>query len=219
MHFFMVIQTGCSFSMAYNLCINKDFHNKKFMPNSCNTLVIAGASGSGKSTIVRHLLHRYPHKVTISVSYTTRVPREKERDGKDYFFITRDKFMDKIKNNEFIEYAEYAGNYYGTGIEYKTPQTGKILLLEIEKNGVKSIKESGVKAAYVYIYAPESILHERISQRALITQDELSKRLMKAKEENIYGHSSEFDKVIDNTNLNDAINEMESFLKSTFGLN
>ncbi|KAI5138676.1 uncharacterized protein NESG_00903 [Nematocida ausubeli] len=182
-----------------------------------NTLVIAGASGSGKSTIVRHLLHRYPHKFTISVSYTTRTPRENERDGKDYFFITRDKFMEKVKNNEFIEYAEYAENYYGTGIEYKTPQPGKILLLEIEKKGVKSIKESGINAVYVFIYAPMSILHERISQRAIITQDELSKRLMKAKEENFYGHSSEFDKLINNTLLDSAIKEMEAFIKSVFG--
>lgn len=188
---------------------------KNFM-DSYNALVIAGASGSGKSTIVKHLLHRYPNKFLVSISYTTRSPREKEKNGVDYHFISHEKFEEKIKKNEFIEYAEYAGYYYGTGVEYLKVPPKKILLLEIEKKGVKNIKKTDISAAYVYIYAPLTILHERISQRAIITQDELSKRLMKAKEENLYGCSSEFNKVISNTTLEEAIAEIDEYVEETF---
>ncbi|KAI5190034.1 guanylate kinase [Nematocida minor] len=188
------------------------------MNNSYSALVVAGASGSGKSTIVKHLVHRFPDTFTLSISYTTRTPREKEIDGRDYHFISQEEFNEKIKKNEFIEYAEYAGNYYGTGIEYSTVEKGKILLLEIEKKGVKKIKESGLNAAYLYIYASMSVLHARISQRAIITQDELSKRLMKAKEENMYGCSDEFDEVINNEDLETTLKEAEEFVKSKFNV-
>lgn len=197
-------------STAY---VNDNF----FINRMYSALVIAGASGSGKSTLVRHLLTRFPSLFTLSISYTTRTPREREVNGRDYHFISSSAFEKKIQNNEFIEYAEYAGNYYGTGKEYSTVPDGKILLLEIEKKGVEKIRESGINALYVYVYAPMCILHSRISQRAIITKDELSKRLMKAKEENLYG-CSKFDKVIENLELESATKEAEAIVMDNFNV-
>ncbi|KAH9386922.1 guanylate kinase [Nematocida major] len=183
---------------------------------SPNVLVIAGASGSGKSTIVRHILRKYSGLFRASVSYTTRIPREREVNGVDYHFVTQEVFLRKVQAGEFVEHAEYAGNFYGTGKEYSCPGEEKVLLLEIEKKGVQSIKSSGMDAVYMYIYAPMSVLHERISQRAIITQDELSRRLMKAKEENMYGSTSEFDVLVENNLLEEALSKVDDFIERTW---
>lgn len=180
-------------------------------------LVVAGASGSGKSTVVRHLLEQFPQVFSLSVSYTTRAPRESETRDKEYHFITREEFEEKITNNEFLEYAEYAGHLYGTGIEVTAPtDTKKVLILEIEKKGVEKIKQLNLAAKYLYIYAPLPVLYQRILKRAIISEDELSKRLMKADEENRYGCSSEFDYVLTNSSLEETLNEALAVLSSWF---
>ncbi|KAI5184319.1 guanylate kinase [Nematocida homosporus] len=182
-------------------------------------LVIAGASGSGKSTIVRYLLKRYASSFALSVSYTTRTPRENEEPGREYHFLTKDEFRAKIEENELLEYAEYAGNYYGTGDESLKPRRdGKILILEIEKKGVESVKKLDIPAVYLYIYADTTQLHKRISARAIISEDELSKRLMRALEENVYGCSGAFDKVIENDELNTTLREVDRFIHQEFGI-
>lgn len=182
-----------------------------------HVLVIAGASGSGKSTVVKYLKNRYPDMFEVSVSFTTRSPREKEIDGKEYHFVSQEKFTKKVRRGDFLEYAEYAGNYYGTDRSctvLKDPS--KILILEIEKNGVKNVKSHKIPAVFLYILADIDVLHKRISERALISRDELSTRLMKAAEENIYGMSGAFDEVIKNIDINQTFTEVDAFLKKYF---
>ncbi|KAI5180402.1 guanylate kinase [Nematocida sp. AWRm80] len=189
------------------------------MKDTPKVLVIAGASGSGKSTLVKYILNKYPEYFELSISYTTRPPRETETNNKEYHFITQDQFNKKIENNEFLEYAEYAGHSYGTGIEYtnRTPND-KILILEIEKKGVQSIKHKGIPCVYLFIHVPIAYLHERISKRALITENELSKRLMKAEEENQYGTSGAFNCIINNISLEIAIRDLNAFISSSFNI-
>jgi len=180
-------------------------------------LVIAGASGSGKTTIVKSLVEKYPNYFEISVSYTTRAPRAQEVNGRDYHFITRDEFEKKIERKDFAEYAEYAGNYYGTELDVdRVKENKKIRILEIEKKGVESVKKMEIPAKYLYIYSPINALHKRILQRAFISEDELSKRLMKAAEENAFGKSGAFDKVVENIDLEEAFEEVIRFVTEVF---
>lgn len=185
-----------------------------------NTLVISGASGSGKSSIVRKLLSEFPQIFEVSVSFTTRTPRETEENGKDYWFITREEFEAKISRGEFLEFATYAGNMYGTGYEELCKLRGeKILILEIEKKGVEQIKQKkDIRARYVYIFAPVHVLQTRISKRALITQDELNTRLRKAAEENAYGRSEAFDCLIENVCLNESVEAVLDFIRKEKGI-
>ncbi|KAI5188596.1 guanylate kinase [Nematocida sp. AWRm77] len=187
------------------------------MSQSVRILVIAGASGSGKSTLVKYLMDTFPDVFCLSISYTTREPRENEVSGREYYFISKEEFQLKIQNNEFLEYAEYAGNLYGTDVDVvKQVPSKKVLILEIEKKGVENIKKQKIPAKYLYIYAPLPSLYKRILKRAMISEDELSKRLMKADEENRYGCSPEFDYVITNTSLEDTLKEACSVLSSWF---
>lgn len=105
--------------------------------------VISGSSGVGKGTIVKELLKNYPEEFALSVSATTRQPREGETNGKEYFFITRKEFERLIARNMLFEHAEYNGNYYGTPKKYVKEQlkAGKNVILEIECQGAVQIKK------------------------------------------------------------------------------
>ena len=107
-------------------------------------VILSGFSGAGKGTLVRELLRRYPEEYALSVSATTRHPRTGETDGKDYFFVTKERFEELIGSDGFIEYACYVGNYYGTPREYVEHQRelGKDVLLEIEIQGARKVKEA-----------------------------------------------------------------------------
>ena len=105
-------------------------------------IVISGFSGSGKGTIVREMMEKYDN-YALSISMTTRVPRQGERDGVEYFFVTKETFERTIREDGLIEYADYCGNYYGTPKAYVEEQlnAGKDVILEIEMQGALKIKE------------------------------------------------------------------------------
>ena len=177
-------------------------------------IVLTGPSGVGKGTLVRSLLVRHP-ELYLSVSATTRSPREGEIEGKDYYFLNKSAFETMIEQNQLLEWAEYAGNYYGTPrtkVEEKIDQ-GLIVLLEIEVVGANSIKDSFPDALRIFILPPSlEELEHRLRNRQTDTEAAILRRLEKAKEE--LQVSEEFDQCIVNDDLEIALNELETAIFS-----
>ena len=130
--------------------------------------IISAPSGSGKSTLVGELMRLVP-KLRFSVSYTTRYPRGQERDGQDYFFISREEFEERIGKGEFLEYAEVFGNYYGTHISElnRAGADGYDLVLDIDVQGARQLKEKIPDAVSIFILAPSrQVLEARLRARS-----------------------------------------------------
>ncbi|KAI5956480.1 GUK1 [Candida jiufengensis] len=178
-------------------------------------IVISGPSGTGKSTLLKKLFAEYPNKFGFSVSNTTRKPREGEVNGKDYHFVTVDEFKDLIAHNKFIEWAQFSGNYYGTTIKAvkDVADTGKICLLDIDMQGVKSVKNTDLNAKYLFI-SPPSIkeLRERLEGRGTETKESLEKRLDAATNEMEYAETGAHDLIIVNDDLDKAYIEFKNFI-------
>lgn len=175
-------------------------------------LVITGPSGVGKGTLVRSLLSRHS-ELYLSVSATTRSPRTGEIHGKDYFFVTRKEFEEMIHHEQLLEWAEYAGNYYGTPkppVEEQIKQ-GKTVILEIEVVGAMNVKKAFSEALLLFILPPsEAELERRLRDRNTDSEEAILKRLNKAKEE--LKSSSNFDYQIVNDNLELALKEIENII-------
>ena len=144
------------------------------MADSGLLIVISGFSGSGKGTIMKELIRRYPEKYALSISATTRQPREGEQDGREYFFKTKEEFLSMIEHNELLEHAQYVGNYYGTPKAYvqQQLQAHKHVILEIEIQGALKIKEQFPPVRYCAISRMDWILSSFaswIKQQVLIT--------------------------------------------------
>ncbi len=178
-------------------------------------IVFSGPSGSGKTSIVRALLEKYPDKLGFSVSATTRAKRENEVDGQDYYFITKEKFLEKIKNNEFIEWEEvYDGLYYGTlkSEINRLHQLKKHVLFDIDVEGGLNIKKLYPDKTLTIFVMPPSIedLKNRLQLRKTESEESFQKRISKAQQE--IEKSKLFDVVIVNDNLETAIKKAESVL-------
>ena len=148
-------------------------------------IVISGFSGAGKGTLVRGLLKKYGNYV-LSVSMTTRHPREGERDGIEYFFTDKDHFEETIEQNGLIEYASYCGNYYGTPRVYVEDQMaeGKDVILEIEIQGALKIKEKFPESLLIFVTAPDAQeLMRRLKKRGTESEEMVARRLARAVEE------------------------------------
>ena len=147
--------------------------------------VISGSSGVGKGTVIKEFLNKHP-EFKLSVSCTTRKPREGEFHGINYFFLSQDEFQTCIDNNEFLEWAEFSGNRYGTQKEYvKTKlNEGKNLILEIDTQGALQVREASEEAVLVFI-APPSLeeLRRRLTGRGTESAEEVEKRLSWASDE------------------------------------
>ena len=172
-------------------------------------VVITGPSGVGKGTIVRSLLQRHP-KLCLSISMTTRNPRSGEVDGVDYYFTSQEEFREAIAQDEFLEWAEYAGNYYGTPKTkvQKLLDQGKIVLLEIELLGARAIAEKFPEAQRIFILPPSlAELEARLRNRGQDPELAIQKRLARAKEE--IAAKDEFKIQIINDDLEAAIAKIE----------
>ena len=144
--------------------------------------IISAPSGSGKSTLVSELMRLVP-KLRFSVSYTTRYPRGNERDGLDYFFISREEFEDRIAKGEFLEYAEVFGNYYGTHISEleRAGVEGYDLVLDIDVQGARQLKERISGAVSIFVLAPSrQILEHRLRARSQDSEPVIERRLRDA---------------------------------------
>lgn len=178
-------------------------------------LVISGPSGAGKSTLLKKLLAEYPDKFGFSISNTTRQPRVGEVDGVDYHFTTVEDFKDLINNNKFIEWAQFSGNYYGTSFKSVNAITkqNKICILDIDMQGVKSVKASNLNARYLFL-SPPSIesLRSRLEGRGTETSESLEKRISAAAAEMEYAQTGAHDKIIINDDLDKAYQEFKQFI-------
>ena len=148
-------------------------------------IVISAPSGAGKSTVISCLLTLRPELV-LSVSATTRAPREGEMDGVAYRFISREQFQKMVDNGEFIEYAEYVGEYYGTPMKNVNDHlaSGDDVLLEIEVQGARQIMELAPDAVTLFIVPPDmEELERRLRGRATDSEEKLAARLDRARTE------------------------------------
>ena len=178
-------------------------------------IVISGFSGAGKGTLMKKLMEDYD-QYALSISMTTRVPREGEVDGREYFFSTREQFEDKIKQGGFIEHAEYCGNYYGTPKDYVEEQleTGKDVILEIEIQGAMKVKEQFPDAVLLFVMPPSvAVLLQRLMGRGTETKEIILERLMRAEEEAV--GIEDYDYVIINDDLDTCVKELHALLDKT----
>lgn len=166
-----------------------------------NILIISGPSGSGKSTLTNILKGEIPN-FYFSISTTTRKPRGNELHGREYFFTTKENFKEGINNDEFLEYEEVHGNFYGTSIKpiKKAIQEKKFILFDVDVKGHNSIKKYYPLAKSVFI-TPKNInvLRERLYKRGTDSHEVIQKRLFNAKEELKYANT--FDYLLINDNM------------------
>jgi len=175
-------------------------------------IVLTGPSGVGKGTLVRSLLQRHPELV-LSISATTRAPREGEVDGQDYFFLSRPKFEDMVELGELLEWAEFAGNLYGTprGPVLDRMVEGKLVLLEIELLGARQVRKTFPEALTIFILPPSmSELERRLRGRGKDPEEAIARRLQRATEE--VEAAGEFQFQIVNDDLERALGELEGVL-------
>ena len=178
-------------------------------------IVISGFSGSGKGTIMKELLRQYPEEYALSISATTRNPREGEQNGREYFFKTREEFQQMIRENELLEYAQYVDNYYGTPRSYVQEQLAakKNVILEIEIQGALKIKEQFPEALLLFVTPPSApILKERLTGRGTETEDVIFSRLSRAVEE--ADGCEVYDYLVINDKLEDSVEEVHHIIHS-----
>lgn len=154
------------------------------LPTDRRPLIISGPSGVGKGTLFNLLCERHSDTFTLSVSHTTRAPREGESHGTHYNFVTHDDFAELVAADGFVEHASFSGNSYGTSRQTIEEQTAKnkVVVLDIEMEGVKQIKKSGMDARYVFVAPPsEEVLEKRLRGRGTEKEESVQKRLKQAK--------------------------------------
>lgn len=149
-------------------------------------IVLSGPSGVGKGTVRKELFSRHDTAFEYSVSATTRLPREGERNGIDYFFKTREEFEEMISQDQLLEYAEFVGNYYGTPVDYvrETLDSGKDVFLEIEVQGASQVRRKFPEGLFIFLAPPSlSELENRIVTRGTETEEIIKGRMRVAREE------------------------------------
>lgn len=170
--------------------------------------VLSGSSGVGKGTVLKGFLDKNPNFM-LSISCTTRKPRQGEVDGVNYFFISKDDFKNCIENDKFLEWAEFAGNFYGTKKKYinQCLQEKKDIILEIDTQGALQVKKQMPEAVLIFICPPSyETLENRLRGRHTEDEETIQKRLEQVKVE--LERAEKFDYKIVNDNLEDAINEL-----------
>ncbi len=176
--------------------------------------VISGCSGVGKGTVINEFMKRNSADFILSVSCTTRSPRPNEIDGVNYFFISKEEFEQNIKEGKFLEYANFAGNYYGTKKKYINQkfEQGYNIILEIETNGALQVKEKMPEAVLIFI-APPSVEELETRLRGRHTEDEetIQKRLAQVKIELV--RSEKYDYTVINDSVERAVEEIERIVK------
>ena len=183
--------------------------------------VISAPSGTGKTSLIQAILEDPVASNTyLGISCTTRKARPKEEDGVSYFFISQMSFMEKVKNNDFLEYAEVFGNFYGTPKDWVLSVLSKKenVLLELDIQGALQVKEAFPEAKTVFIIPPSyEDLTKRLEFRDQDSKIEISKRLKEARNEVDIG--KDFDQVIVNDNFDDALEDLKQYMFRSGGIN
>ena len=174
--------------------------------------VVSSPSGGGKGTIIEHVLERVEN-LSYSVSYTTRAPRSKEVDGREYFFVSRDTFEEMITAGEFLEWACVHGNFYGTAKSQILEETaaGADIILELDVQGAASVRQLLMDSVSIFILPPSfEVLKQRLIARGTDSAQELELRLRRAPEE--LREYSSFDYVIINDEVDKAVRQLASIV-------
>jgi guanylate kinase len=177
--------------------------------------IISAPSGSGKSTLVTQLMKAVP-RLRFSISYTTRNPRGDERDGHEYFFIAPQEFKKRAANNEFLEWAEVFGNYYGTHQSEleRAAQEGVDLVLDIDVQGARQLKQRIPGAVSIFVLAPSrQILEQRLRARSQDSEQVIQRRLREAAEE--IRNYTQYDYVLVNREVPASVETLVSIVEAT----
>ncbi len=177
-------------------------------------IVISGPSGAGKGSIINEVL-KNNNNVWLSVSATSRKPRKIDEEGVTYYFLTKEEFEEKIKENYFLEYAEYSGNYYGTPKEkiIEKIEKGIDVILEIEIQGAKKIKELIPEALFIFIMPPsEKELLKRLKNRQTEDKEIIIERFNTAYKE--MNEVTKYNYVVVNDNLEEAVEKVKAIIKA-----
>lgn len=181
-------------------------------------IVISGPSGVGKTTLYREVLPKFEGKIVFSVSATTRPLRQGEVEGKDYYFLTEEEFRRKIEDNEFVEWANVHGCYYGTlrsEVE-RIINSGNSCLMDIDVQGAMSIRKTLPESVFIFILPPSlEVLKERLKKRNTDSEEVLAIRIQNAEKEMSY--SDQYDYKIVNEDRKLAAKELERLLDSLLG--
>ncbi|KAI0384811.1 guanylate kinase [Hypomontagnella monticulosa] len=186
------------------------------MASNRRPVVISGPSGVGKGTLFRKLFDAHKDCFALSVSHTTRKPRAGEAHGVDYYYVSPEEFEALVQADGFVEHAKFGSNRYGTSKQTIADQTakGRVVVLDIEMEGVKQIKKSGIEARYVFIKPPSfEELERRLRGRGTEDEDSISKRLNQAKVELDYANTpGVHDIIIVNDDVDTAYKELENYI-------
>lgn len=178
-------------------------------------IVISAPSGAGKGTVINKLLEKDNKIRWLSVSATSRNPREGEKEGINYYYLTKEDFENKINNNYFLEYTNYAGNYYGTPKAFikEKIEKGIDVILEIEIEGATNIKKLIPEAIFIFIMPPSlKTLVRRLKKRGTESNDKILKRFHEAYKE--INEVTKYNYVVVNDILEDTVDKIESILKA-----
>ncbi len=184
------------------------------MKNQKKLIILTGPSGVGKGTVVREILGK-DKNIWLSISATTRDPREGEREGENYYFLNQEKFKEMIDQNLFLEWAQFAGNFYGTPLSSVNEKIKKgfTVLLEIEVEGAKQIKEKFPNSLSIFLLPPnKEELERRIRKRGTEKEEAIQKRLSRANYE--ISASNQFDFALTNNNVDETAERIIKLIKT-----
>jgi len=176
--------------------------------------VVSAPSGAGKTTLVRGLVANDP-QVRLSISYTTRAPRPGEADGREYHFVSRERFLEMAAQGDFLESAEVYGNLYGTSHRWVRDEMagGRDIVLEIDTQGAAQVRKLFPDCIGIFVLPPSlEVLEARLRGRGQDSPEVIARRLKAAREE--LGHVGEFDYAIINNDLDEALQDMASIVRA-----
>jgi len=179
-----------------------------------NLYIISAPSGAGKTSLVKALLQSEVD-LSLSVSYTTRAPRPEEVDGRDYHFVNREGFEERLKQGEFLESAQVYGNFYGTSKTWinEALRASRDILLEIDSQGARQVREVFPASVSIFVLPPSlQVLEARLRNRAQDSLEVISQRLASARDE--ISHVGEYDYVILNDSLDRALEDLKCIVRA-----
>ncbi|MBQ9607963.1 MAG: guanylate kinase [Lachnospiraceae bacterium] len=180
-------------------------------------IVVSGFSGAGKGTVVKRLVEEYGY--SLSISATTRAPRDGEEDGREYYFKTVAEFQNLIDYNGFIEWAQYVDNYYGTPRKFveNEMKAGKDVILEIEVQGAMNVRKQYPNALLIFVTAPDAAsLKSRLAGRGTETDEVINKRMKRAAQES--DDIDAYDYIVINDDLEECVKTVHSIIVSNKSL-
>lgn len=178
-------------------------------------IVLSGPSGVGKGTVRKALFNMQGHNLDYSVSMTTRPMRPGEVDGKDYYFVSKEEFEQRIRDGKFLEYAEFVGNYYGTPFDKVNEkiQQGKEVVLEIEVQGALQVREKCPDAVFIFLGPPsKEALYDRLHRRGTESEEKINERVTKANKE--FELAYKYDYIVINDEVANAADRIMAIIRA-----